>query len=258
MLHEGMIKLKGNESIEELELLLNKIDLQQKSTFDTLDKLTNERFGMIRKFSHILDLNSSIQLIESDSKQLDCSLQCALVKANQVSDKIEKLDMLSGRVNLALQRVEDMIDLKFCTDGVQDALQNEELDKAAAHIHRFLDLDETVLRMSTDASESRELEHSFSLLHDAQDKLKKMLFIQFQDASTTSDQNKIKKFFKLFPLLKLNQEGLNQLTNHMFKLLKEKYWNLIKDLIEIDVEDSSQSYWKFAQATKQLLSSMVS
>ena len=54
-----------------------------------------------------------------------------------------------------MQTVEDILDLKFCTDGVQTALQNEDYEQAAAHVHRFLSLDENILRMASDASEGR-------------------------------------------------------------------------------------------------------
>ena len=90
-----------------------------------------------------------------------------------------------------MTRVEDVLDLKFCTDGVQTALQDEDYEKvrttelveplclawtprlhlfsnvnikacmiellqASAHIHRFLSLDENVIRMSADASEGNQ------------------------------------------------------------------------------------------------------
>ena len=58
-----------------------------------------------------------------------------------------------GRVVSCMQRVEDILDLKFCTDGVQVALQEENYEQAAAHIHRFLGLDESMLRMSADVGE---------------------------------------------------------------------------------------------------------
>ena len=34
-----------------------------------------------------------------------------------------------GRVTSCMQRVEDVLDLKFCTDGVQTALQDEDYEK---------------------------------------------------------------------------------------------------------------------------------
>ena len=38
---------------------------------------------------------------------------------------------------------------QFCTDGVQTALQSEDYEKAAGHIHRYLSLDEKVLKQVT-------------------------------------------------------------------------------------------------------------
>jgi len=35
-----------------------------------------------------------------------------------------------------MQRVEDILDLKFCTDGVQTALQDEDYEKVQANIFR--------------------------------------------------------------------------------------------------------------------------
>ena len=34
-----------------------------------------------------------------------------------------------SRVTACIERVEDILDLKYCTDGVQQALQNEDYEK---------------------------------------------------------------------------------------------------------------------------------
>ena len=44
------------------------------------------------------------------------------------------------------QRVLDLLDLQSCTEGVAEALQNEDYEQAAGHVHRFLSLDETTLK----------------------------------------------------------------------------------------------------------------
>jgi len=38
-------------------------------------------------------------------------------------------EWVQSRVALCMQRVEDVLDLKFCTDGVQTALQDEDYEK---------------------------------------------------------------------------------------------------------------------------------
>ncbi len=46
------------------------------------------------------------------------------------------------------QRVNDLIDLKLCSDGVKAALKDEDYEQAAAHLHRFLAMDEGLLKLT--------------------------------------------------------------------------------------------------------------
>lgn len=42
---------------------------------------------------------------------------------------------VQSRVAMCMQRVEDVLDLKFCTDGVQTALQDEDYEKVKKILH---------------------------------------------------------------------------------------------------------------------------
>jgi len=42
--------------------------------------------------------------------------------------------VMQSRVALCMQRVEDILDLKFCTDGVQTALQDEDYEKVTNRV----------------------------------------------------------------------------------------------------------------------------
>lgn len=61
---------------------------------------------------------------------------------------------LQTRLYNVIQRADDILDLKFCTDGVQTALRNEDYEQAAAHIHRYLSLDQSVIELSRQGEES--------------------------------------------------------------------------------------------------------
>ena len=39
-----------------------------------------------------------------------------------------------SRVTACIERVEDILDLKYCTDGVQQALQNEDYEKVGTQL----------------------------------------------------------------------------------------------------------------------------
>lgn len=64
---------------------------------------------------------------------------------------------LQTRLYKVIQRTDDILDLKFCTEGVQTALRNEDYDQAAAHIHRYLSLDQSVIELSRQGEESMKL-----------------------------------------------------------------------------------------------------
>ena len=60
---------------------------------------------------------------------------------------------MQNRLYQAIQRADDILDLKFCMDGVQTALRNEDYEQAAAHIHRYLCLDKSVIELSRQGKE---------------------------------------------------------------------------------------------------------
>lgn len=57
---------------------------------------------------------------------------------------------VQSRVSECQQRVHDLLDLQLCSDGVQTALRNEDFEKAAAHVHRFLSMDQHLLKQTAD------------------------------------------------------------------------------------------------------------
>lgn len=62
---------------------------------------------------------------------------------------------MQNRLYQAIQRADDILDLKFCMDGVQTALRNEDYEQAAAHIHRYLSLDKSVIELSRQGKEGK-------------------------------------------------------------------------------------------------------
>lgn len=63
---------------------------------------------------------------------------------------------LQNRVSECQQRVNDLLDLQQCSEGVATAMQNEDYEQAAAHVHRFLTMDEALLKHTArDVSEGK-------------------------------------------------------------------------------------------------------
>lgn len=69
--------------------------------------------------------------------------------------------------------------------------------------------------MTADANEGSTLDTCFSLLRSAESKLQGIVRKQFDQAVISNDVASIQRFFKIFPLLGLHEEGLQKFGKHL-------------------------------------------
>jgi len=97
--------------------------------------------------------------------------------------------VVQSRVSECQQRVHDLLDLQLCSIGVQTALRNEDFEKAAAHVHRFLSMDQHLLKQTADdVAEGMEYVNSREVLFPQYSTSKNRICIM---PNTTSVHNKI-------------------------------------------------------------------
>ncbi|XP_035700546.1 conserved oligomeric Golgi complex subunit 4 isoform X2 [Folsomia candida] len=101
-------------------------------------------------------------------------------------------------------------------------MQNEDFEQAAAHVHRFLTMDENLLKHTAmDVSEGKNMDASFHKLHEAEQKLKQVVIAKFDEAVKDEDLASVERFFKIFPLLNMHEEGLGRFTTYLCSKLRE-------------------------------------
>jgi len=90
------------------------------------------------------------------------------------------------------QRVHDLLDLQLCSNGVQTALRNEDFEKAAAHVHRFLSMDQHLLKQTADdVAEGTEYINSIEGLFPQYNTSRNTISVM---PNTTCVHNKISKY----------------------------------------------------------------
>ncbi|XP_055952685.1 conserved oligomeric Golgi complex subunit 4-like isoform X2 [Argiope bruennichi] len=179
-----------------------------------------------------------LQLAHTDAQQLSGMIAFTSALAENISSKVKQLDVTRSRVLECMQRVEDILDLKFCTDGVQTALQNEDYEQAAAHIHRFLSLDKTVLKKSAaDSNEGSSLDEAFEKLHEAETQLKAIVMRKFDEAVRDEDVASVERFFKIFPLLNQHNEGLKKFSTYLCSQIADKSQKNLKAAQSVSPSD---------------------
>ncbi|XP_071957457.1 conserved oligomeric Golgi complex subunit 4-like [Antedon mediterranea] len=198
--------------------------------------MIDEQGNLEGKMSTFQRIVPSLTDVHSDSTNLGDMISFTSDLAENVSGKVRILDLAKSRVQAAKHRVNDVLDLKFCTDGVQTALQSEDFEKAAAHIHRFLSLDEKVLKQfAPETKESGGLDASLQVLREAEKRLQTLVHEKFDEAVGTSDLASVERFFKIFPLIGLKDEGLAKFSSY----LKTQIANKSTEHIEVGLSKST-------------------
>ncbi|XP_022367496.1 conserved oligomeric Golgi complex subunit 4 isoform X2 [Enhydra lutris kenyoni] len=202
-----------------------------------LDALLEQQNTIESKMVTLHRMGPNLQLIEGDAKQLAGMITFTCNLAENVSSKVRQLDLAKNRLYQAIQRADDILDLKFCMDGVQTALRNEDYEQAAAHIHRYLCLDKSVIELSRQGKEGSMIDANLKLLQEAEQRLKAIVTEKFALATKEGDLPQVERFFKIFPLLGLHEEGLSKFSEYLCKQVASKSEENLLLVLGTDMSD---------------------
>ncbi|XP_061883418.1 conserved oligomeric Golgi complex subunit 4 [Entelurus aequoreus] len=218
----SMDSISALTELEDLEKVYQQLCVEEEAVEAELDQLVGQEGTIHTKMLALQRMGPNLQLIGGDASQLSGMITFTCSLAENVSRKVRQLDLAKTRLYNVIQRADDILDLKFCTDGVQTALHNEDYEQAAAHIHRYLSLDQSVIELSRQGEESSAVDASLLLLQEAEQKLKVIVGKKLDEAVAAVDLPQVERFFKIFPLLGLHQQGLTRFGKYLCSQLASK------------------------------------
>ncbi|KAI1285373.1 Conserved oligomeric Golgi complex subunit 4 [Halotydeus destructor] len=210
-------------TIEELEAAYEELRLKEAKLENEVSQLLSDDSLYETKIASLQKSLPNTNLLESDANQLMTMISFTATLAQNVSFKVKKLDMVKNRVAQCLQRVGDIADLRTCTEGIQEAMDNEDYEIAAQLVQRFLEFDKNDIQKAViDGDDGKlgeltttSLDDAFAKLEEAKKKLQEIVFKKFDEAVSQDDIASTERFFKLFPLLKQNEEGLKKFSTYL-------------------------------------------
>ncbi|XP_070985575.1 conserved oligomeric Golgi complex subunit 4-like isoform X2 [Oncorhynchus clarkii lewisi] len=218
----SMEAISALTELDDLERVYQQLCTEEKKVETELEKLFGQQGNIDTKMLALQRMGPNLQLIGGDASQLSGMITFTCSLAENVSSKVRQLDLAKTRLYKVIQRADDILDLKFCTDGVQTALHNEDYEQAAAHIHRYLSLDQSVIELSRQGEESSAVDASLAMLQDAEQRLKVLVVERLDEAVTRGDLAQVERFFKIFPLLDLHDQGLARFGQYLCSQLASK------------------------------------
>uniref|UniRef100_A0A8B9FXC4 Conserved oligomeric Golgi complex subunit 4 n=1 Tax=Amazona collaria TaxID=241587 RepID=A0A8B9FXC4_9PSIT len=232
-----MERIQSLTELTELEAAYSRLCEEEKVVQEELDALLEQQSTIENKMVVLHRMGPNLQLIEGDAQQLAGMITFTCNLAENVSSKVRQLDLAKNRLYQAIQRADDILDLKFCMDGVQTALRNEDYEQAAAHIHRYLSLDKSVIELSRQGKEGGIIDANLKLLQEAEHRLKMIVTEKFDTAMKQGDLPRVERFFKIFPLLGLHEEGLSKFSEYLCKQVANKAEENLQLVMGTDMSD---------------------
>jgi len=216
------VDVNGLKNIEDVRKAYEQLCREEEKVGEELDNILEHQTGLDIRLKSVTALTPQLGDVKADGQKLSGLISHTALLAEKVSAKVRQLDQAKSRVAECQQRVHDLIDLRRCSEGVTLALQEEDYEQAAAHIHRFLVMDEGVLRLSSRKLEEdgegkggSNLNLSIATLHQAENKVRGIVNRKFDEAVAAEDLASIERFFKIFPLINLHTTGLNKFTLYL-------------------------------------------
>ena len=209
-------------SLEQIRAAFETLKANEDKTDQELECLLSSHRFIDAELKELLQSGQlQIGKVHNEAVEMSKNIGFTASLADGVSAKVKQLDLAKVRVSDCQQRVNDLIDLRHCADGVKSALSDENYEKAAAHLHRFLAMDEKVLKATAKTMNEGNgqglvsLDGALATLHDGENRVRRVVSQRFDEAVQADDLASIERFFKLFPLINMHDGGLERFSKYM-------------------------------------------
>ncbi|KAF9533336.1 COG4 transport protein-domain-containing protein [Crepidotus variabilis] len=212
-------------TLPEILSCLSSFQAEESELSKSLSELLKDRDPIASSLHRLHSLVPQLELLLSDAKGLKKRVTNTAKTADRIGQKVKSLDEEMGRVREASDRVAQVMELKASLVALQTAIENQEWEAATTHCARAMALptevvsgpfSETVVPTS-----DNHLPPSQTLL-SARDILLSILRQNFEDASRAKDSSATTRFFKLFPSIGWEKEGLEAYSTFVVELVQRR------------------------------------
>lgn len=228
---------------DEIKNALELLDKEEISSKKRLLSFSNQWHIVINEVDSVTKQFSSLNSLKENLSQIQSRIYDSSKLAEDISSKVRQLDKIRGRVSECQKRVQDLLDLQLCSEGVQIAMKNDELEQAAAHVHRYLSIDQTKLQRTADdmAQDCSMITSALKHLQNATELLQDTVSKRFEQAALVQDSTSIERYFKIFPLLGMHDVGLEKFVDYLGHILKVSVDKSFKNVMDTSLSSNRAS-----------------
>lgn len=237
--------------VQDAVMALEKLGLQEARLVQETEDLFKRQVDTIKSIDDLANYTPVMSKIEVDTEKLASLVDSSSSLVEDVCRKVRKIDVARARLEECLAKVGDILDLKACREGVQNAMRTDNYEEASIHIKRFLSIDQEQLRKTlaiisgrdpasqlkksnliVDVDDLEKLAKSpakedeqmldpafvdlaLAEIDEVRGKLVKLCQTNIDRAIKEENPKEIERYFKLFPILNEHSEGLNRYASYL-------------------------------------------
>lgn len=181
------------------------------------------------------DTSEALRTAKEGAAKLCASTADTAALADKVSRKVRELDAAQSRVRATLSRIETIVDRSRAVEGIQAALERDDLEAAAGCVSRFLEIEdeerkeagggEDVASPKPAASPKSAMDDvtgQAAVMAEQRAKLEAAVRSKAAHAVAVKDHAAVARYARLFGPLRLQQEGVDLLVKYLRGLLAER------------------------------------
>ncbi|XP_017121164.1 conserved oligomeric Golgi complex subunit 4 [Drosophila elegans] len=219
---------------------LQRIAEEEAKVNEKLESLLAKQCQIEAKMSGIGRSLALLHTVDSDANKLNAQIVNTAQLAESVSAKVRRLDLARCRASECQQRVHDLIDLHLCSQGVVKAIGEEDYEKSATHIARFLAMDQQLLQRTADDVQGSitSVSDAVKTLEEATEKTRVLIAKRFDEAVKADDLASVERFFKIFPLVGCHSTGIEKFSLYICQKLANKAQKELRNAQDIAKAES--------------------
>ncbi|XP_017773856.1 PREDICTED: conserved oligomeric Golgi complex subunit 4 [Nicrophorus vespilloides] len=238
---EVKMKWAQTASPEELQAELEKITKFKDESWVNLNSLSAQKVYVDDKIKGLTKILPTLRMINDEADNLVGTIKNISASSDKISAEIKTLDTARSRIEECQKRVSDLIDLELCAQGVQKAINDEDYETGAGHIHRFLSIDQNLLtKTAADVEKASGIQKAVLTLKDAASQLQAIVQHRFDEAIRNVDLGTIERFFKIFPLLGMHDEGIRCFCQYLSTKIEEAAVKNMSIALNTSISDKRQ------------------
>ncbi|XP_008233046.1 PREDICTED: conserved oligomeric Golgi complex subunit 4-like [Prunus mume] len=221
---EALSHVRALTDVGAMTRLLHECIAYQRSLDLDLDNLLSQRTDLDKQLLSLHRSATVLDIVKADSDHVLANVTSTCDLADHVSAKVRELDLAQSRVKSTLLRLDAIVELGNCIDGVKQALDTQVYESAAKYVQRFIQIDS---EYRDSGSEQREQ------LMESKRQLESIVRKKLSEAVDQREHPTVLRFIRLYTPLGLETEGLQVYVGYLRKVIGMRSRLEFEHLVEL-------------------------